>query len=765
MRTRPDAESPQQKEGGSAAFRGAGHATYRQDPEAWKLKHALVALVVLLLFAFVYSPILSAGLLAGDYAVLLQARVPWSASADGSSKPLAALSLVASRLAWGLPTPEEAASVARLVHLENLCLHVLAAVGIGLAARRLLLPWTGSEGARAASRAAGLLYLLHPFAPCAVADLGARGDLLGLSLSAWSVAAFLRGRQDRRPGATLASLLLAALAGLSSDVALGLPPLLLLCEYTSSHRYRPRRVRLRTSATTLVVFGASVSLELVLRLARGGTEALPARFASLAGQTFGEGLGQAFLSALAKVGLLVLPGNQEVSGLAGVAVGGTAMLLAVQPALVAARSAPRLWGWLLVAWITSLAFSELLHARVDVRPEEFWHARKLLPSAAVLVVGLGLTSTALSGPRRPFVAWAVAIGYAILAHGNARPFAPASEEVEQLRRDVAAALDVHPGLRTLVVDPPLPGRGVDPVGDALGWLVHPRLRAGGPADGADERLPDVRGVSVPAFLALVREPELAAWLAEGLLVVVPREALGEAGTVGGTQGRPFRKLVAPTPSTGPRSAWRGDLNSPAMDLEPLLEDALRVRVSAGVDLESLRRLSWNARGSETPDRGSVEGAWRPAGDAYEGLFDLGSSLAWRLSGRVQAMRFAQGIGSIASAEVLSNLPVLESVGEDGSPDALEPRAQGDDWSFAPPAGVADPDRPERVGDGFTLGLLDLSDLSWRALPVLETDTGLRVPGAALQTAGRPGPLVWVLDYRIGGHVVARARGRRDASDQ
>jgi len=191
-----------------------------------------------------------------------------------------------------------------------------------------------------------------------------------------------------------------------------------------------------------------------------------------------------------------------------------------------------------------------------------------------------------------------------------------------------------------------------------------------------------------------------------------------------------------------------------MDLEPLLEDALRVRVSAGVDLESLQRLTWNARGSEAPDRGSLVGAWRSAGDAHEGVFDLSSSLAWRLAGRVQAMRFAQGIGSLASAEVLPSLPPLEVAPAGESPIAFEPRTRGDDWIFSRPPGT-------RTGGVFVLAVLDLSDLSSREFPFEETDAGLCALGPARHVAGRPGPFAWVLDYRIDGHAVARARGRRD----
>jgi len=52
-------------------------------------------------------------------------------------------------------------------------------------------------------------------------------------------------------------------------------------------------------------------------------------------------------NAASQLGLLILPGNPEVLGATGLVLAGAAFLLAMQPALLAARSAPRLWGWLL----------------------------------------------------------------------------------------------------------------------------------------------------------------------------------------------------------------------------------------------------------------------------------------------------------------------------------------------------------------------------------------------------------------------------------
>jgi len=237
----------------------------------------------------------------------------------------------------------------------------------------------------------------------------------------------------------------------------------------------------------------------------------------------------------------VLPANQEVTGLVGVAIGGAVFLLAVQPALVAARSAPRLWGWLLFGWFVALATSALLQANV--------------PAMAVMAVGLGLTSTALSGPRRPYVAWAVVLGYAILGYGNARTFGPAARAVEELRRDVRAALEVYPGLRTLVVDPLVaepavdsPGAdlGVGPVGAALPYLVHPRLQHERESGASD------RGPGVPAAGARAGVHDLAGRRSPGRRSASrARRAPGRsAGRSAGRSGVSSRRGRPPGPGPG-----------------------------------------------------------------------------------------------------------------------------------------------------------------------------------------------------------------------
>ncbi len=507
-------------------------------------------------------------------------------------------------------------------------------------------------------------------------------------------------------------------------------------------------MRLRTALTTLVVFGACVSLPLLLGLLREDLVSVPDVVVELRRWSSAAEVEAGLRAMLAEVGLLVLPGNRDVLGVAAHAVAGVAFLLAIQPALVAARSAPRLWGWLLVAWLLGLVLGELLHVTSDVGPDDLWLAPALLPSALVVAVGLGTASTARTGPRRPWVAWIVAVLFCVLGHGNARPFATASRAATHLRADVLAAMEVVPDRVTFVVDPPEPSGGFDPIADALPALVHPGLVQSESDVPAQTLAPRVRGVSREALLAFMGEPEFRdTYLTHGLLIVYPREALGEEAGVGGLQRRPYRLLEAPVPSQGTRS-WRGDRNSRQLDLEPLLESALRVRAPAGTDLESLRAIEWNARGSSPPLKGSWSGTWTPAGDRFEGLFDLGASLPWRLAGRVIALRFPEGIGPLDSVEVLPELPGLEAEGA-----ALAPLTREDDWVFAAP------ERPAPDG-AFVLGLLHLDSLQYQELDVVEEPGGLRAPGAERICRRETGSFAWLLDYRIQGRNVARVRGRR-----
>ena len=117
-----------------------------------------------------------------------------------------------------------------------------------------------------------------------------------------------------------------------------------------------------------------------------------------------------------------------------------------------------------------------LHERVSL--ERLADGRTLLPAAAAMCAGLGLACTAVLGLRRYVLPPALAIGFAVLANGNARPWKEASERLEQLKEDVLYARKAFgPQTPLLVIDAPRDVLGLDPLGQALPNLLHPLFSA------------------------------------------------------------------------------------------------------------------------------------------------------------------------------------------------------------------------------------------------------------------------------------------------
>ena len=722
---------------------------------------ARVAAVLAALFCvlFAWWPLLSAPLAGGDFHALVDAaelvRPGGSASPQraldrlyavhgAEGHPLASLSLGFSTLVWsargggGIRFGPRAALALRL---ENLALLLASAWALGAFVRRLLLPWTGSDQASAAGWALALLFAVYPLNASALASLESRGDLLGLALAAAACATFLKSRQEHRHGSTVFAGVLAILAGLASEVALGLPLVLAAAELASARRYRPLPVRVRTAATTLIVFAACVGLDIVLRLLRGrsGAEELAALGA---GSATGD-VGSALSIAIEKLGLLVLPVNTAAIGVAGYGIAGALVLLALQPALLAARSAPRLWGWLVLSWCASLALAELRDPWVRVHADDISRAAALVPATAVMCAGLAGAATALSGLRRTLIPIAIAAGFAVLAHANALAWSSAAREVAALRAHLESARESYGrDARILVLDPPGRSRGVDALHGAMPWMLDGSFsaRSGGGA------APDVRGLGVEAFLALAREPELERLREELVIVSFPTgELVGEA------EGMPEREallLPRPAPSEAP-TTWYREGRSPSLDLEALSSRALRVRAAAAAEPTRAPLAHWRASGAVAPG-GTLRGAWL-ASQPGVALFDLSDSLAWVLGERITRIWPGEGWSLIQIAEVLDRLPpVLEG---------LAPRVEGADWIFDRPS-APDADEPR---SSWRLELLDLARYEHARIEVEPFEGGLRAARAAelaaqLERAGA-GPLAWSLEQRVDGLAVARSRGR------
>jgi hypothetical protein len=294
----------------------------------------------------------------------------------------------------------------------------------------------------------------------------------------------------------------------------------------------------------------------------------------------------------------------------------------------------------------------------------------------------------------------------------------------------------------------------------LGALLEPT--ATGRED--DPRPARVRGATLAAFLALAREEELGPLRAEQALVSFPRGAVGGEG-----EGRLALRLEPSRPSGRTRS-WQQTGRSPSdLDLDALDERSLRVRATSGSDTARAPVAYWRADAAlDLLREGSLPGVWttrEPQTETPVAVFDLSSSLAWLLSGRVRQIYPREGWGRIEQADVSRRPPSRPQPA--GGPRLL-PEVVAGDWRFAAPEGQLARDPEGR--DSWAVGLLDLE--TWRhvELPArLGEDGALLAPGAAAVVAGwlREGgsSVAWSLEGRVDGVAVWRARGRRVAAGE
>ncbi len=715
------------------------------------LRRLGAALITLLLIAHAHAPVIPVGPTGGEYHTLVDVEELVHAPEDlgleqrfhllfdvhgTEGRPLPALSLAVSTLLW---SPD----AGRLfpLRVENLVLLVLAAWCTSVFVRRLLVPWLGSEQAAAAGLASALLIVVQPLNIASVATVGARGDLMALGFSAAAAALFLRSRQDRRYLLSGVAALLALLAGLSSRLALGLPLVVALAEFASSRRYRPAHVRLRTALTTLLVFAGCVAFDLLVWNVQSGFSVAPPDGA--------PPLASRLAVSVERLGALLLPVNAARVGVLGFGLAGVLLLVVLQPALAAARSAPRLWGWMLLGWASITVVAELLAPPVRVRPEDFSHAATLLSAATAACVGLGVAATALSGLRRVVLPIALAVGWSVLAHQNGIGWSESARSAAQLRVDLLTAREVwgyeH---EILLVDPPGRVAGVDSVEGALPWMLDPLF---GGARAGSER-PSVRAISSGGLRALAREPEFARLRAEPLIVVFALDALGARNTSPADGERRSTRLDPYTPTPGQRS-WFRQGDSGRIDLEMLGIAALEVTGADETDTSVVPAVSWRSDHLHLPELREVtlEGVWTSVDDPATVVFDLSSSLAWILGGRVQRIWSARGWIGMREAVLLDALPTPDG-------DAV-PRVEGSDWFFDAPHGA------HGTRGEWWVELLDLETWGWVELRAEITAGGsLHIRGAAAHEeavlrAG-PGPVAWTLEQRRDGVAIQRVRGLR-----
>ena len=715
------------------------------------LPRLLWILLSLALAAFAYGPLKGAGPVGEDFQVLDDAsRIAWPTEEEGEGpglsellevhgqdeRPLASLSLVLTSRLWtneGEWTP----GAVFTLRLENLALLLLAAIGISRFLRRMLEPWAGREQARAASHAARVLVALHPLAAVAVASASARGDLLGAALAGFAANMFLRGRQERSKKLVLQAGLLTVAAGCASEIAFFVGPIVAIGEFTSSRRHLRMKRRLRTATTSGIAFLLCALIEPAF--AALGPGARQPDMASALGFFDGSGgftLGLGLL--FERLGMLVVPVNESAFGPAGFVLAGVLGLAVLQPALIAARSAPRMWGWVLFWWIVLVVLAQLPAAAVRVHPGDLTHAPLLLPAAVVAAIGVALASTSNSGRRR-FVLPAVAASvFALLAQGDARAIATASVRAGEVKRELAEARALRGDAALLLSVDPLGFEDGSPVTIVEGHTVLPTDLAAllGEAPGR------VHSLSEEAFLGLLADSSWDSARADGVIVHI--QGLSEASAW----------ITPPEESTGAR-LWREEGRSGALDLETASIRSVRVLARPDTSTDEPPQIHWL---SETGE-GELHGVWVTDEEGLHAVFDVGNWPTWVTGGRVRQVWFGKGLALVVQAAAYGEAQVLSGVGD--------PATAGEDWIFK-----VDPTRVrtlEGTEGTFWLCLFDPANMSYDEIYCTRgEDAMLHAPGAAARVARMTqdgDEIEWALEQRVELEqhrlLVTVARSRRE----
>lgn len=722
---------------------------------------ALLIVAALAWAVVVYRPYLlgtdadSRGFLGGDLETLVEAAGPGdaqlvalqdmsaadyvqAAGAEGSF--LGGASLALSRRLWGVNP-----SSAFIYRLENLLLLVALGLGLGHFVRRLLVPWTGLDHARAAARGVPVVMGLHPFTVHAVARIGARPEFLSMALGAWAAASYLRARQERKPGGVLLAGALAVLAHLAGGFGFGLAILLALAEGLAVQRYQSARRRVLRGLTTGLVFLGLASVELAVRGAFDVPLASQDRLPHAVGGVF-----ERFAIVLVP---LPLAGLLAVLPIA-------LFLVAMHPALRAARAAPRLWGYLLFVWAGVLLATLLLHVGDSrVRFGDFTSAADLFPAAVIWCAGLVIVATGVQGFRRLVLPVALAVGLGVVSLAQAWTHTSAVRATHRVRSAVEAgalaALDLQrelaregrgsaAGPSVIVLDPPSTERElpIDPFRAGIGFYLDPSLT------GKSNKLQPPLLARPAALVAFARQPEFDVRRRGGLVVVRPRTSEASAAQV--------VRLPAPSPLEVP-PLWRSDPLSPELNLDPLNFGAVVTVVEGAPPAGGLpTSLTFRGRASAPPAegaRGSSEGVWVRSRGRIEGRFDVGAELDWLLAGRITRVGFESGLARLASGQFHPDLLGLEQTGD------VEFERVGRDWRTAIPAEGAElrPLVPDQ-DDQFVLVQLDLVSLALREL-VADTSGAGQLRFADAEVGARA--VAWMLERRVAGHTIWRTGGRTE----
>ena len=713
------------------------------------------AAVLLFLAAWAYAPVVSMPIGGEDVPTAIGAReIAWSESSrvddlfrvpGVEGRPGAALSLGLSSALWapdGQWTPE----AARRARIENLLLLLLCAVLLAPLLRRALQPWTPRDQSKGAGFAVALLFAIHPLAVLSASRLASRGDLVALALSIAALGSFLHGRQARAPRRVVLACFLTAAAGFFSEIDIFIPIAAAVLEYVSSRRHRKRARRARTALNTFVAFTACVALEWSVRLALGADNSPVLTYRGGSSLDLAPPSGDGVVLGLEKLGVLMLPVNTYGSGTPGYVLAALAVLVGLQPALVAARWAPRLWGWILLGWVLAIAATQIPDAIVRVEPQSLVRAEVLIAPTLVMALGLGISSTALSGVRRYATPIVVAALYTLLAHESVMARNHALEPVEKLHDELLRQVDERGGDELyVVIDPPPTSAGYDPLGNVLPWLLHPAFL---PASVDRQTRVALFGLDRSALRAWIREADFQAARQDGLVLLVPAAQLqGLEPGLGLTEWIAV-EVPGSEPSRG-RRIWRGEGRSPSgVEFEPWTARSVVVAAMPDATTEARPALRWNARSTLYHD-GEAEGRWLRSPDGPVAVFDMADDWSWLLGERIRRVWTLGSLLSMSSTQVLEDVP--EVSGE------LEPRVSGADWLF----GLAGADVPVAIGGTAEplLLLFDRSTLDFVELrPARASEGRLRFDGAEdrVQHAFRSGsgPITWILEWRVDDVTVA-----------
>jgi hypothetical protein len=745
-----------------------------------------------ILLVVVYVPVLTSGPVGEDFPVLVESsravHPELGGEADSGAdlfydregtggRPLAALSLGTTSWIWtsgGVWTPFALFGL----RLENLILLLTGAFFLGHFVRRLVVPWTGSEQADASRFAAWMILSLHPLSVSAVASPAARGDLLGGLLAAAAGTVFLRGRQERNVLLVALAAVLTLATTLASELGYLLPVGLAVIEYYSSRRYRPGRVRLRTALTTGLVFSLFAGLDMALRAAQD-LSIWPRDLMRSVG-VFGDigSFWSALLGGFEKLGVLIIPVNGGGFAGIGYVLAVLIIVLVLQPALHAGRSAPRFWVTVLTGWLVLVVMTEAMRATLVVYPGDFSCAARLYPAVLVMAIGLSLGATAVTGVRRYGFPVVIALLFSVLARSNALGLAAAADEGRVFTTEIGMVIaEGGRRQRYLIVDPPENTRAHAVVPGELEWMFDPAV--GGRSSPAEELW--VRPAQAAAILSLAREPEFDTLREVGLTVVLPADRIPSASPTSWVSQRfvssaetpdvlSWRNVspdLADDDSRFGRGHWSG-----ADGAVPFLADSagiehITVDAPADTPTHGPPEIYWRARGG-LAHGGTLVGIWTEGPNGLRAVFDPGTSLAWLLGPRIDSLLLMGHLADTAGAEVYAAPPPVPGVTEPALDEDEE------DWVFQPTS--SELIRPLGGEELWILTLLDLEGYAYaeiecefeEAEPGDEDDEAF-VPdgfwiapdaaGLATSLRRRKGGLAWALERRIEGQIIERSRGR------